>query len=313
MRNVLVVSSVPDVAAELRETLGGDVGEVKVVAPAVKQSRLQWLTNAEDDARADAERTAEQVARATADEAEHVEAEAGDSDPLLAVEDALRTFPADEIVVVLRAGEDASWLEEGASESDRGALSRAAGEDRRSRHRVVAAPKPLERRPPRVNRIAAVLALTWYDWFKAGHVIVAVLWVGGGATLALMAIMTLRMNDPLRVAQFAHQAGKIGEWLYTPASLLVLLFGIGLMTNDQSPWDWDMTFVQIALAGWALTFLVGFFWIRPTAAKLAKTIEAKGPTDPETQAIISRILLVTRIDVLILLFIVFVMTAKPWL
>ena len=92
-------------------------------------------------------------------------------------------------------------------------------------------------------------AMTWYQWFKAGHVIVAVLWVGGGATLALMALMTLRMNDPVRVAQFAHQAGKIGELLYTPASLLVLLFGIGLMTNDQSPWDWDLLWVQIALAG----------------------------------------------------------------
>ena len=155
--------------------------------------------------------------------------------------------------------------------------------------------------------------MTWYQWFKAGHVIVAVLWVGGGATLALLAIMTLRMNDPIRVAQFAHQAGKIGELLYTPSSLLVLLFGIGLMTNDQSPWDWDMTFVQIALAGWALTFLVGFFYIRPTAGKLAKAIEERGPTDPEAQRLIKNILLVTRIDVLILLFIVFDMTAKPWL
>ena len=157
-----------------------------------------------------------------------------------------------------------------------------------------------------------MLALTWYDWFKAGHVLVAVLWVGGGATLALLAIMTLRMNDPLRVAQFAHQAGKVGERLYTPASLLVLLFGIGLMTNDQSPWDWDMTFVQIALVGWALTFLVGFFYIRPTAAKLAKAIEERGPTDPDAQRLIKNILLVTRIDVLVLLFIVFDMTAKPW-
>jgi uncharacterized membrane protein len=157
-----------------------------------------------------------------------------------------------------------------------------------------------------------MLAMTWYQWFKAGHVLVAVLWVGGGATLALVALMTLRLNDPLRVAQFAHQAGKIGEWLYTPASLLVLLFGIGLMENGQSPWKWDYTWVQIALAGWGLTFLVGFFYIRPEAAKLAKTIEAKGPTDPETQAIIKRILLVTRLDVLLLLFIVFDMAAKPW-
>ena len=161
-----------------------------------------------------------------------------------------------------------------------------------------------------------MLALTWYDWFKAGHVLVAVLWVGGGATLALLAIMTLRMNDPLRVAQFAHQAGKIGELLYTPSSLLVLLFGIALMTNDSSnapAWDWDMTFIVIALVGWALTFLVGFFYIRPTAGKLAKAIEERGPTDPEAQRLIKNILFVTRIDVLILLFIVFDMTAKPWL
>jgi uncharacterized membrane protein len=158
-----------------------------------------------------------------------------------------------------------------------------------------------------------MLAMTWYDWFKTGHVLVAVLWVGGGATLTLLALMTLRMKDPIRLAQFAHQAGKIGERLYTPASLLVLLFGIGLMTNDQSPWDWDMTFVQIALVGWTLTFLVGFFYIRPTAGKLAKAIEERGPDDPEAQKLIKNILLVTRIDVLVLLFIVFDMTAKPWI
>ena len=157
-----------------------------------------------------------------------------------------------------------------------------------------------------------MLALTWYQWFLAGHVLCAVIWVGGGTTLTVLAMMTLGMKDPLRLAQFAHQAGTVGERLYTPMSLLVLAFGAAMLTNDQSPWDWDTTFVQIALAGWALSFLVGFFWIRPAAAKLAKTIEAKGPEDPETQAIIKRILLVTRLDVVLLLFIVFVMTAKPW-
>ena len=117
MRNVLVVSSVPEVPPEVHEVLGEDVGKVHVVAPAVKQSRLQWLTNAEDDARVEAERTAAKVAQATSEDAQRVEAEAGDSDPLLAVEDALRTFEADEIVVVLRRGDDASWLEEGAGDT----------------------------------------------------------------------------------------------------------------------------------------------------------------------------------------------------
>ena len=117
MRNVLVVSSVAEPPRELHAALGDDVDEIRVVAPAVEQSRLQWLTNAEDDARAKAERAAEEVAAATEGEAERVEAEAGDSDPLLAVEDALRTFDADEIVVVTRSGEHASWLEEGAADT----------------------------------------------------------------------------------------------------------------------------------------------------------------------------------------------------
>jgi hypothetical protein len=117
VRNVLVVSSVADPPRELHAALGDDVDEVRVVAPAVEQSRLQWLTNEEDDARAEAERTAEGVASAAEGEAEHVKTEVGDPDPLLAVEDALRTFDADEIVVVMRTGEDASWLEEGAAET----------------------------------------------------------------------------------------------------------------------------------------------------------------------------------------------------
>jgi uncharacterized membrane protein len=162
--------------------------------------------------------------------------------------------------------------------------------------------------------VATTLAITWYEWFKAGHVIVAVLWVGGGATLTLLALMTLRLKDPVRLAQFAHQAGMIGERLYTPASLLVLLFGIAMMTNDfgQLVWDWDMTFIVLALIGWTLTFLTGFFYIRPTAAKLQKAIEDRGPTDPEAQHLIKNILLVTRVDVIVLLLIVFDMTAKPW-
>jgi hypothetical protein len=109
-RNVLVITSVERPVAVLREALGGDVDELRVVVPAVKQSRLQWLTNADDDARQEAERAAASIDDATPDD---VQAEAGDSDPLQAAEDALADFDADELVVVTRPDEDATWLEEG--------------------------------------------------------------------------------------------------------------------------------------------------------------------------------------------------------
>ena len=46
------------------------------------------------------------------------------------------------------------------------------------------------------------LALTWYDWFKTGHVLAAVLWVGGGATLTIYALLTLRKDTPEEQIRF---------------------------------------------------------------------------------------------------------------
>ena len=109
-RNVLVVSSVEWPVEELRQVLGEDVGDVRVVVPAVSQSRLEWLANDEDDARRRASEAASEIAEAVPADAE---AEVGDSDPVLAAKDALREFPADEVVVVTRPDEDATWLEEG--------------------------------------------------------------------------------------------------------------------------------------------------------------------------------------------------------
>jgi hypothetical protein len=114
MRNVLVVSSSEWPLAALRAALGDDVGELRVVVPAVRQSRLQWLTNADDDARERADDAASSIADALP--SQEIEASAGDSDPLLAVEDALREFAADEVIVVTRPDEEATWLEEGSPE-----------------------------------------------------------------------------------------------------------------------------------------------------------------------------------------------------
>jgi hypothetical protein len=51
---------------------------------------------------------------------ENVDTHVGDSDPLLAIEDSLRQFPADEVIVVTRPGES-TWLEDGVGERRGGA------------------------------------------------------------------------------------------------------------------------------------------------------------------------------------------------
>jgi hypothetical protein len=110
-RKVLVISTVARSAEAVRTAIGGDVGELRVVVPVVDQTRLQWLANADDEPREQAEQEAAQIGRELP--SEQTESTAGDSDPLVAVKDALRDFDADEVVVVTRPNEQASWLEEG--------------------------------------------------------------------------------------------------------------------------------------------------------------------------------------------------------
>jgi hypothetical protein len=122
-RRLLVVTTAPLEEPVLRERIrqhtGGEDAELKIVAPAAKLSPLQWLASDEDRAREEAAAVAEESATAVEDDV--VETEVGDPDPVQAIEDALRTFPADEVLLVTQRDEEASWLEEdaGAQAKDR--------------------------------------------------------------------------------------------------------------------------------------------------------------------------------------------------
>lgn len=111
-KKVLVVATTVADEDELRSELTG-ADEVRVVAPAAKVSRLAWLTGAEDDARAEADRAAQSVAEAALGEAEvSVDPTSQNTDAAQDVDDALRTFHPDEVVVVTRSGEESTWLED---------------------------------------------------------------------------------------------------------------------------------------------------------------------------------------------------------
>jgi nucleotide-binding universal stress UspA family protein len=117
-RRLLVVTTAPlegdFVREQVRQHAGGGDAEVRVVAPASKISPLRWIFSDEDEARAEAEQiaveAAEQVEEVPAVQGE-VEVEVGDTDPVLAIQDALATFPADEVIIVTASGADATWIE----------------------------------------------------------------------------------------------------------------------------------------------------------------------------------------------------------
>jgi hypothetical protein len=72
--------------------------EVLVVAPALNSWLRHWLSD-EDDARHRAEERAAAFVDRLKQTGVHAEGRVGDADPLLAIADALPTFPADEILI----------------------------------------------------------------------------------------------------------------------------------------------------------------------------------------------------------------------
>ena len=99
---LLVIATDPVDAAAVRGALPGeslDGAEVLVVAPAEETSTVKFWMSDSDEAIGRAEEVAESSGDALRSAGAHVRTDTGESQPLLAIQDALATFPADRILV----------------------------------------------------------------------------------------------------------------------------------------------------------------------------------------------------------------------
>jgi hypothetical protein len=101
---------------------GADV-EVRVVVPAVEESAFRHLMGDVDGPAHDAEATLEATLAALRRSGVEASGSVGDSDPVLAAEDALRDQPADEVLIFEHTDEQARWYENGLFERAQQALA----------------------------------------------------------------------------------------------------------------------------------------------------------------------------------------------
>jgi hypothetical protein len=112
---LLVLATDPVDADDVRSALPDDDlegAEVLVVSPAVNESPVAFWVSDADEAIADAESAAEQTAEQLRESGAQARATTGDSEPLMALQDALATYPADRVVVFVRNEDRARYREE---------------------------------------------------------------------------------------------------------------------------------------------------------------------------------------------------------
>jgi hypothetical protein len=112
---ILALASEPLSADVLRSALGEEVAhdaEVLVVAPAL-QSRRRFLLADPDPGIERAQEVQQESVERLEEEGVDAVGATGDSDPLMAIQDALATFDADEIVLFTHGQGGRNWQEEG--------------------------------------------------------------------------------------------------------------------------------------------------------------------------------------------------------
>lgn len=157
-----------------------------------------------------------------------------------------------------------------------------------------------------------MLGAELYDWLKFGHILMAIVWVGGAIAIQILAMRIVGQNDPVKLAGFAGDVEFIGTRLFTPAALILLGLGIW-MVIDEPAWTFAQFWVLAGLGMFAFSFVSGAFYLSPQSAKLKKMYETEGLSAPGAPAIIRRLFLVSRIEIVLMVLIVADMVIKPGL
>jgi hypothetical protein len=114
-RRILVVANETVAGRALRAEVvlrARENADVLVVCPALNSPVRHWASD-EDGARAEAQKRLDGSLAALAEAGVVARGEVGDADPIQAMEDALRTFGADEIILSTHPPGRSNWLEKG--------------------------------------------------------------------------------------------------------------------------------------------------------------------------------------------------------
>src|SRR5262245_34514769 len=151
--------------------------------------------------------------------------------------------------------------------------------------------------------------MTRYELYLLLHVMAAIVWVGAAFTMAFLETRAQRAGSATRVVGLAREAAVLGPRVFLPANVIVLVSAVLLVR--EGPWGFDTLWIELGLAGFVVSFLMGALFFGPGWSRVGRVIEREGIASPEVPARIRRMLFGSWIDLGVLLAVVFVMTVKP--
>ena len=147
-----------------------------------------------------------------------------------------------------------------------------------------------------------------YTVMKFVHVLAAIAWVGGAIMLDMLISQARRSGSQSDVLMLLAKTERYGKTFFSPSAVLVLVAGIVMASIGgimAAPW------VSFGFLGVFISAGLGMGYLSPKSRQLRQMIEARGMQDPEAVALGSRMMLVSRIDLVLLVLVVAAMVFKP--
>ena len=151
--------------------------------------------------------------------------------------------------------------------------------------------------------------ITGYTVLLAIHILCAVLWVGGGATLHAMGRLAQKSGDRRRMNEFSQDAAFIGPRFYAPLSLALLVAGIFLV--DKAGADMSDLWVTLGFTGWIASFLIGVLYYPRAGRRREEIVASEGLDSPAFLDSYRQVANVNLIEMTILILVVIDMALKP--
>jgi uncharacterized membrane protein len=147
-----------------------------------------------------------------------------------------------------------------------------------------------------------------YDVLLFLHIAGAVIWVGGALMMQLFGMRASAAGGK-REAGFLVDVEWIGNRFLAPASFLAFVSGVVMVVDG--PWSFGDDWIVIGLVLFGVTFLAGVAFFGPESKRLANVIAEHGFDSPQAQRRVARLILLTRLDLVLLFLILYDMAVKP--
>ena len=151
--------------------------------------------------------------------------------------------------------------------------------------------------------------MSYYEILLFLHIVGATVWIGSAFMLQVLLYRGLTTDDTALTERLSSHTQWLAQRIFIPTSLAV--FVLGILLTIEGPWSFDQLWIVVALAAFAGTFLFGVGVIEPEGKRLHAAMAAHGSEHPETRRHNDRLDAYMKLDLVLLLVVVFDMALKP--